>query len=391
MTNPGVSLRRRALVVDDDPDVLLVVSRTLREAGFEVATAADGRAALATFESGGFDAVVSDINMPALDGIQLLRALRERDLDIPVILLTGQPSVATAVRAVELGAFRYVQKPFDPDELVDLVTRAADLERLARLRRQLVEFGVAGAPQIDDRAGLEVRFASALRQLYMVFQPIVAWPDRTVLGYEALMRSAEPTLPHPAALLDAAERLDRMFDLGRTVRAVSVRALPQAPADALLFVNLHSSELADPELTEPHSPLAVCAPRVVLEITERARLEQVSDVPARIRALRTVGYRIALDDIGAGYAGLTSWALLEPDIVKLDMALVRDVHLAPTKRKLVGSVVQLCSDLEMRVVAEGVEKPEELQALMEIGCRYFQGYLFARPGPAFPAVDASLE
>ena len=374
---------RRVLLVDDDTDVCHVFSRALRERGFAVDTVGDGASAVARFLAGKFDAVVSDINLPGLTGVELLRKVREYDLDVPVLLVTGQPSLETAVQAVELGAYRYLQKPIDPDDLVGVVGQAADLCQLARVRRQLADCISDAPPQVGDRAGLEARFDRALEALFMLYQPIVDASERRVLGYEALMRSGELSISHPGALLDAAERLDRMVDLGRAVRRKAPQPLSQAPADCLLFVNLHARELSDDLLLSQDSPLAEHATRVVLEITERARLEQVPNVLSRIHRLREVGYRIAIDDIGAGYAGLTSWATLEPDVVKLDMALVRDVHLNETKRKLVGSVVQLCSEFGMLVVAEGVESAEERDSLLELGCRYFQGYFYAKPSPPF--------
>ncbi|MFL5249475.1 MAG: EAL domain-containing protein, partial [Myxococcales bacterium] len=96
-----------------------------------------------------------------------------------------------------------------------------------------------------------------------------------------------------------------------------------------------------------------------------------------------MGYRIAVDDLGAGYAGLTSFTQLEPHIVKLDMSLIRGVHEEPTKRKLVSSIVDLCEDLGISVVAEGVETLHERDALEKIGCPLLQGYLFGKPDKPF--------
>src|SRR5262249_26743739 len=194
------------------------------------------------------------------------------------------------------------------------------------------------------------------------------WSRRKVFGYEALVRSAEPSLPHPGALFDAAERLGQVEALGRVIREIVPAPLPRAPEDALLFVNLHTRDLNDEHLFSPDSPLAKVASRVVLEITERASLHQVDDVHARVRQLRKMGFRIAIDDIGAGYAGLTSFAMLEPEVVKLDMALVRDVHKTGTKQKLVRSLVHLCRDLNILLIAEGVENAEERDALLSLGC-----------------------
>ena len=97
-----------------------------------------------------------------------------------------------------------------------------------------------------------------------------------------------------------------------------------------------------------------------------------------------MGFRIAIDDLGAGYAGLTSFATLEPEFVKLDMSLVRDVDKNPTKKKLVRSMTSLCRDLGMLVVAEGVETLAERDVLVEAGCDLLQGYLLAKPGKPFP-------
>ncbi len=97
-----------------------------------------------------------------------------------------------------------------------------------------------------------------------------------------------------------------------------------------------------------------------------------------------MGFRIAVDDLGAGYAGLTSFALLEPDFVKFDMALVRDVQTSPIRQKLIGSMTTLCREMGMRVVAEGIETVEERDTVMQLGCDLLQGFLLGRPGRAFP-------
>ena len=146
------------------------------------------------------------------------------------------------------------------------------------------------------------------------------------------------------------------------------------------------STLLNRWLSAPEAPLSKIAHRVVLEVTERSSLDEVKDVRARVAALREMGFRIAVDDLGAGYAGLTSFTLLEPEIVKLDMSLVRDVHKNSTKQKVIRSMTALSQDMGMTVVAEGVETVEERDALLELDCDLLQGFLFARPGPPFPEV-----
>jgi EAL domain-containing protein (putative c-di-GMP-specific phosphodiesterase class I) len=155
-----------------------------------------------------------------------------------------------------------------------------------------------------------------------------------------------------------------------------------APSNALLFVNVHGLELTDEELFSESSPLAQYAKRVVLEITERTSIDPAIG-SARVAMLRRLGYRIAVDDLGAGYAALGALASLEPEVVKLDMSLIRDLDRHTNKRRIVGAISSLCRELGSRVVAEGVETEGERAACIDAGIDLLQGYLFARPSRGF--------
>ncbi len=377
--------RPRVLLVDDEESLRRASARVLANGGFDVVEAVDGREALVAFEKGAFDVVVSDVMMPNMSGLELLRAIRQRDLELPVILLTGMPNVEAALEAGRHGALHYLTKPVDNARLVQAVARAERLRRLAVTKRMAMDALGSTLPRAGDLAGLEQSLDSALSQLWMAYQPIVRASDQQLYGYEALMRSKEPSLPHPGAILDAAQRLDRLPDVGRRVRALAPLALPSAAESALLFINLHSSDLEDASLVEPDSPLVRSASRVVLEITERATLDGIKGLEKRVAELREIGFRIAIDDLGAGYAGLTSFAQLDPDVVKLDMSLVRGVEKTPIKAKLIHSLCDVCRDLGITVVAEGIETVAERDCVSELGCHLIQGYLLAKPGPAFPA------
>jgi EAL domain-containing protein (putative c-di-GMP-specific phosphodiesterase class I)/CheY-like chemotaxis protein len=368
----------RVLVVDDDERIRRAFRRILSTSGYEVELASDGTDALTLLRARDFDVVVSDIGMPKLDGLALLRAIRESHLDVPLVVVTGAPSMNNAIDALRYGAVGYLRKPVERDGLLSEVARAVKLHAVARVRRHAQTVLGLGSGELADPAALEVRFDKALAQLFMVYQPIVSWSMQAVYGYEALVRSGEPTLPHPGALFDTAERLDRIHQLGRTIRASASGCLANN-ADTVLFVNLHTRDLTDESLFDPEGPLSPFASRIVLEITERAQLEQVPDVRSRILRLRALGFRIAVDDLGAGYSGLTSFATLEPEVVKLDMSLVRDVDKSPKKRKLIAAMVTVCRDLDTLVVAEGVETAAERDTLVELGCDLFQGYFFGRP------------
>jgi len=222
--------------------------------------------------------------------------------------------------------------------------------------------------------------------MWIAFQPIVRVSDHTIFGYEALLRSHEPSMPAPEPILRAAEQLGALSRLGRRIRTSASIPASKANDNWTLFVNLHPQDLLDPDLHDERSALARISDRVVLEVTERASISDIENVRARVGALRALGFRIAVDDLGAGYAGLNSFALLEPEFVKLDMTLIRDVDKSTVKQKLVKSLASLCKDMGLHVVAEGVETPAERDAVVDLGCDLLQGYLFARPGPAFPEV-----
>jgi EAL domain-containing protein (putative c-di-GMP-specific phosphodiesterase class I) len=374
----------RILVVDDDQTLLRVYTQVLRDAGHRVDAVADGKTALEHFGRHRCDAVVSDVAMPGLNGLQLLQAIRQHDLDVPVILITGDPSLDTASKAVELGAFRYLPKPLAFDAFKSVINTAVAFCRTARLRRQVLTEAGKNTQEGIERAALAARFENAIGQIWVAYQPIVRWSTQQVFAYEALARSHDVSMPDPSGLLEAAEKLGQMRRLGRSLRAAA--AQPMTRTEALLFVNLAPRDFEDDELFAPESPLARIAGRAVLEVTERASLDEIRDFRGRVDALRRLGYRIALDDVGAGYSGLNSFALLEPDVVKLDMSLVRGLHVSETKQKLIRSMISLCEGLDTIIVAEGVESVEEWRALADLGCDYFQGFLFARPALPFPTV-----
>jgi EAL domain-containing protein (putative c-di-GMP-specific phosphodiesterase class I) len=372
------------VVVDDEVPVLRALERSLAPA-FDVVTFAGAEQAIERVKAGGVSVVLSDIGMPGMSGLDLLGAIREYDPDLPVVLLTGAPSLESATRAIEHGVFRYLPKPFEGQELAFLLGQATQRHRLARLQRETLE--LRGVSAAELQASAEQSFETALESLWIAFQPIISLRERRVYGYEALMRSSLPAFSSPSHLLDAAERLSALDRLGRAVRRRAAEGLREAPEEALLFVNLHPHDLLDPELTAPSSPLVPIANRVVLEITERASLGSINDMQARIAALRALGFRIAIDDLGAGYAGLHSFVLLEPDIVKLDMSLIRGIDQSTIKQGLVRSIALLCRQMDITIVIEGVETMAELDALVSLGCVLLQGFLFARPGRTLPPLS----
>jgi EAL domain-containing protein (putative c-di-GMP-specific phosphodiesterase class I) len=168
-----------------------------------------------------------------------------------------------------------------------------------------------------------------------------------------------------------------VITFGRRVRQIAANVV--VPKEQAVFINLHSLEFADEDLYAATNPLLQIGSKVILEVTERHSIDQVADLRDKVALLRSMGFLIAVDDMGAGYAGLNSFAALRPDIVKLDMAIVRGIDQDPYRRTLVRSMISMCRDFGIPLVAEGVETEAEKTALVDLGCDYLQGFLCGSP------------
>jgi len=364
--------RPDVLLVDDDPEVLAGLRLSLRRLPVSVLTASSGAEALAILEQRPVWMIISDERMPEMSGSELLGEVYRRWPEVTRVILSGQASMESVISAInEARIFRFLTKPTSPEELSHTVLQGLAVrdDVVAEQRRRT-----------DDHT-LDEQLDEALEHLWVALQPITDAHGGGVVAFEALMRSEHEALRTPPAVLDAAARLGRQFDVDRTVRSRVAAHLPLLPEDVRVFVNLMPDSLADPLLTSDADPLAPWSQRLVWEITERAGLEGIPNLDDRLVALRSRGARIALDDLGAGYAGLNSFAELSPDIVKFDMELIRDIDRSPTRSKLVGSMVRLCRDLDIRTVAEGIETETERETVVALGCDLLQGYLLGRPSP----------
>ena len=371
------------MIVDDEPITARGYARALTAAGYKVTVAAAGLEGAALARNKRFDAIVSDISMPDMNGLALLRDIRQNDLDVPMIFMTGSPAIETAMEAIEYGAFRYLLKPVPLESLLEVVDRAVAVHKLALVRREASALKELEGKQIGDRAGLEARFASAVEKLWVAAQPIVSWSGRSIFAYETLLRTDEPTLRSPLRLLRRRRAAGAAAELGRhhpraTWRPLIARTRPSGH----VFVNLHPADLEDPELYADDGALTPYAEQVVLEITERAALDGIHELgEPRDPAARRSATASPSTTSAPATPGSTSFAQLEPEVVKVDMSLVRGIDTSPVKQKLVRSIIALCTELGIQLVAEGIETTAERDALIDLGGDLCQGYLFARAGP----------
>jgi EAL domain-containing protein (putative c-di-GMP-specific phosphodiesterase class I) len=381
MTEPQPEGRAAILLVDDDDFFLNACVRMLQLWNHEVVSVTSSDEALRRVRERDFDVILSDINLPGTNGIDFLRAVRSHDKDVPVILMTGGPEIETARLAVECGAQSYLIKPLSMPQLKEAIDKQIREHHLLRRQRKIL---AVSEQQAHETEVLREHFEGALAGMWMAFQPIVSWSSKSVVAYEALLRTTFKPLTSPADILAVAEKLGEVHRLGHRTRGLIAKVMAEQPDLPGVFVNLHVLDLLDEELFADDSPLLPFAARIHFEITERMAIEKIADTHERIERLRKLGYKIAVDDLGEGYSGLNSFAALEPDAVKLDMSLIRGIEKAPTKRRMVRALASLCRELGTPLVAEGVETQAELDTLLELGADWLQGFLFARPDYPLP-------
>jgi EAL domain-containing protein (putative c-di-GMP-specific phosphodiesterase class I) len=370
----------RVLVVEDDAAVMRTIRRVLSP-DWDTVPASDGQAGVEAFLREDFDVLITDIAMPGMDGLAFSERVRAVSDDIPVILITGNPSVESAMEAVELRAFKYLPKPFHAETLRSTVRDAAQQGRMARMRREALRIaGYHGQPDLGRRTEM----VKALDSLWLAYQPIVDG-NANIVAYEALVRYDEGDFDDPVALLAAAEELGMAEEVCGRIRALAPVPFMVRP-EPMLFVNVDPRQLADLCAIAPNDPLSLMARRVVLELTEHISLRGIAEAEESIAQLKAAGFRLAVDDLGAGYSGLGSFAQIGPDFVKLDRRLVTRVASDLDRQRIVSGINRLCHDLGITVIAEGIETKEDLDTLVALDCDLFQGYLIGRPSPlSWPA------
>jgi EAL domain-containing protein (putative c-di-GMP-specific phosphodiesterase class I) len=216
-----------------------------------------------------------------------------------------------------------------------------------------------------------------------MFQAIVSAADGRVLGYEALSRGPSGhRWERPDHLLEAAHRagLSSLVQWEMT-RLARQRAQERLLPEGLLFVNSPDTSFWPDAPGEVGTDQAYLWPlaRLVSEVSERLPIVNLPAIWSARDQGRAAGVRYALDDVGAGYAGLAALALLAPEFVKIDMALIRDCNQDPAKQAVIAALVQYAQQAEARVIAEGVETDEEARAVCDLGVDLIQGFLFSRP------------
>ena len=378
----------RVLVADDEPALREALAELFaQEASLElIGVAADAQEAATLASRELPDVALIDVSMPAGGGPRAAREIARSSPQTRVIALSAFEDRTTVMEMLRAGAVGYLVKGTNGEDIVESIHRVASggasmsadvvdgivLELSSQLRREEIE-----QQRFLERAAEIQRFASG-DGIAIHVQPIVDLLTREPIGFEALARFRSLPLRPPDEWFAEAAALELgiQLELASIERALAL--LPALPASVYLSVNASHRAARSPELRDLVAPHAS---RIVVEITEHEPVDDYEELSLALRPLRNLGVQIAIDDAGAGYASLRHTLALDPDIVKVDIALTTAIDTDRAKRALASALISFADEMGITIVAEGIETEASLQTLVELGVRYGQGFHIARPAP----------
>jgi EAL domain-containing protein (putative c-di-GMP-specific phosphodiesterase class I) len=378
----------RVLLADDEPGLRSALGELLShvERVELIGTAPDAKEAIRIAELGRPDVALVDVRMPEGGGPHAARGISRVSPATRVIALSAYEDRTNVLEMLRAGAVGYLVKGAGVEELVDGIRKVAEggtilssevvdgvvTELAAQLRREEIaqEEGEALRGDVE-------RFVSG-HGVWLVFHPIVELASRTRVGVEALARFGSIPMKPPNRWFADAARLALGLQLEMRTMRYALEAVAKLPDEVFLGLNASPGVAASAEVAEL---LDGVEHRIVLEITEHEAIEDYAALAAGLTPLRERGLRVAVDDVGAGYASLRHALQLAPDIVKMDISLTRDVDRDAGKRALASALIAFADGTGTTIVAEGIETAGELHALKELGVRFGQGFYLAEPSP----------
>lgn len=238
---------------------------------------------------------------------------------------------------------------------------------------------------MDQTLADELDYILRYRVLQTLYQPLIDSTTSQVYGYEALVRGPSNSVLHaPLPLLKAAAQAGRLFEMDLVCRELAIRRFQELALPGRLFLNVNPLSLMEPDF-RPGETLRLLnevklpPERVVIEITEQQPLDDYAVLKAAVAHYTAAGFEIAIDDLGAGYAGLRLWSELRPSYVKIDHHFIENISTDHVKREFVRSIGGMAARLGCQVVAEGIETAEDYAVVQSLGLKLHQGYHLARP------------
>lgn len=234
------------------------------------------------------------------------------------------------------------------------------------------------------------------KEIYPVYQPIVSLNDGRIVAYEALSRiSIENPSINIVQLFEGASALGRLWELEKLCRTEAIKNATSKPKGVKLFINIDGNLLQDKNFQggftkEKLAKCSLSASDIVFEVTERSDFEDYERIKKLLKHYESQGYEVALDDLGSGYSGLNRLQHIKPRYVKIDYELIHDIHMEKSKRALVRMLVHYCETMGYELIAEGIEKDEELECLINNGVLLGQGFMLGRPTKDFQEINKKV-
>ena len=315
------------------------------------------------------------------------------------------PSLEEQALNLQLAAMKRLRQAFG-GTTVDLMSvhvssHIADDNPRVRPSRHLIRSLAEAAKIVSQRQTrekldlcAELKGVIGRRKLKAAFQPVRHLPDGQILGYEALIRGPQgSSLERPNILFAVAHENEMDVELETLCLDTIFRNLPRAVNSGRLFVNASSRLLRHPIFLDERNFKAINRSHtdVVVEISEKEMVGDYSSFAEIVRTIRSAKLKIAIDDAGSGYSGLETILNLRPDYIKVADSLVRNLEADPIKREIIASLAAIGSRIGAIVIAEGIEREEERQALVELGIPYGQGFLLGRPAQHGPGGKRKVE
>jgi EAL domain-containing protein (putative c-di-GMP-specific phosphodiesterase class I)/DNA-binding NarL/FixJ family response regulator len=382
--------RLRVLIAEDDPEVRDALAALIEsEPAFElVGTAADATEAIKLATAAQPDVVLVDVRMPGGGGVTAARGISRGSPCSKVIALSGRSDRATVLQMLEAGVVGYLLKGGSVDEIIEAIRQAPaghgslSIEVTGDIIQELVGQLIARTKKREKLEVSERRIRKALEDenaLEMVFQPIVGLRDLKTVGAEALARFAGPPRRAPNLWFAEAAAVGLRTELELLAAKKAVEALPELPDAVYLTVNVSPVTLAKTRFLKLVSETDPT--RLMAEITEHAPIHDYPRLTGALGKLRALGMRLAIDDAGAGYSSLRHILELSPDLIKLDISLIRDIHRDRSKQALAAGLISFADKSGSSIVAEGIELSAEATTLVELGVEHGQGFFLGRPLP----------
>lgn len=373
------------LVTDDSLTQRQYAKELCRNLGVnDLRGAANGVDALHLLETGSVDVVLIDLEMPVMDGVELIRAMAQKKCNSSVIILSAKDpiliaSVGTMAEADGLHVLGTFQKPLLPDAL------ECSLRRFIQDAKQPQE--PKAVPE-NDVTALELSQALANGELTLAYQPKLTVNGLLLKGVEALARWRHPQkgMIAPGVFIPLAERHGMIDRLTRHLLHIAFQHKSNWQNYGLRFnlaVNLSPLSLADADMVDWLCKLAedygIAPTEITFEVTENALLGELASAIRTLARLRLKGFHIAIDDYGTGFANAQQLSRVPATELKIDRSLVHRAAARPQQHTVLASTVDLAKNLNLTTVAEGLETEEDYKIIVALGVDLVQGYYFSKP------------